>query len=515
MTQWLSGRPSARSTVAAGLRMPRLPSLWWVRGLLAVLLILVNLSGSVIVFCLAALVVPMPAIAHQDGLRVENLVLAGVYVLVAIVIGVVRGAMITSSATGWLRADRAPVDADRRAVLRAPGRLAVMQAALWCVGAAGFGAFNARVSVRLGLLVVVIVLLAGLANSAVAYLVAERALRPYARLALASGVPPRVGIRWGVRTLLSWALGSGIISLGICLAGLTSLTIRDVTTTRLALTMVVLGGTGFLAGGLPILLATKAGSDPVRSLRAAITQVNDGNFDADVPIYDATELGVLQAGFNDMLRGLRERETIRDLFGRHVGDDVARSALASGVQLGGEVRRVGVLFVDIVGSTSLAGNRPPDEVVALLNRFFDVVIEVVHRNGGWINKFEGDAALAVWGAPVPIEDMETAVLRTARELGVRLQEAVPELRAGIGVSAGDAVAGNVGAARRYEYTVIGDPVNEAARLTDLAKDVPAMVLANATMLEAAPDEAAHWEGLAPVVVRGRSTATEIATPRAG
>jgi adenylate cyclase len=387
-----------------------------------------------------------------------------------------------------------------------------MQAGLWGVGAVAFGIYNGRESVRLGLLVWVIVLMAGLSNAGTAYLVSERVLRPYARLALATGAPDRVGIRWGVRTLLAWALGSGVSTLGIGLAGITALTIRNVSATRLAVTMVALGGTALVTGGFTIWLATRAGSDPVRSLRASITEVNKGHLDADVPIYDATELGVLQAGFNDMLHGLRERETIRDLFGRHVGDDVARAALERGVELGGEVRRVGVLFVDIVGSTSIASERPPEEVVALLNRFFDVVIEVVHEHDGWINKFEGDAALAVWGAPTATADLEASLLCAARVLGERLARDVPELQAGIGVSAGDAVAGNVGAAQRYEYTVIGDPVNEAARLTELAKEVPRMVVANARLLDAAGPEADHWTRLDPVVVRGRTEPTPIATP---
>src|SRR3712207_4884738 len=104
---------------------------------------------------------------------------------------------------------------------------------------------------------------------------------------------------------------------------------------------------------------------------------------------------MLQAGFNEMMRGLRERGELRDLFGRHVGADVARRAIEKGVNLGGESRDIAVLFVDIIGSTSLAEERPPEEVVATLNRFFEVVIDVVHEYDGWINKFEGDAALAV------------------------------------------------------------------------------------------------------------------------
>jgi len=110
--------------------------------------------------------------------------------------------------------------------------------------------------------------------------------------------------------------------------------------------------------------------------------------------------------------------------------------------------------------------------------------------------------------------MEASLLEAARELGDRLQHEIPEVRAGIGVSAGNAVAGNVGAAQRYEYTVIGDPVNEAARLTELAKEVPALVMANGALLDLAGAEAEHWHRLAPVVVRGRSEPTPIATPSA-
>src|SRR5439155_14875972 len=111
----------------------------------------------------------------------------------------------------------------------------------------------------------------------------------------------------------------------------------------------------------------------------------------DVEVDDASEIGLLQSGFNRMAAGLRERERLRDLFGRHVGEDVARAALDAGeLALGGEVREVAVLFVDLAGSTAMAGKRPPEEVVSLLNRFFAVVVDVVGAHGGWINKFEGD-----------------------------------------------------------------------------------------------------------------------------
>jgi class 3 adenylate cyclase len=136
------------------------------------------------------------------------------------------------------------------------------------------------------------------------------------------------------------------------------------------------------------------------------------------------------------------------------------------------MRYAAILFVDLVGSTTLAVTEEPAVVVATLNRFFAIVVEVVVRHGGWVNKFEGDAALCVFGALTEHQDPASGALCAGRELSAQLQEELPALAAGIGVSAGDVVAGNIGAADRYEYTVIGDPVNEAARLADLAKRDP-------------------------------------------
>jgi adenylate cyclase len=215
-----------------------------------------------------------------------------------------------------------------------------------------------------------------------------------------------------------------------------------------------------------------------------------------------------------MLAGLRERERLRDLFGRHVGEDVARHALDHGVELGGEAFEAAVLFVDIEGSTAIAENRDPAEVVSLLNRFFAIVVDTVGANSGWISKFEGDAALCVFSAPLADAAAATHALAAARELGARLAAELPEIRAGIGVSAGRVVAGNIGAARRLEYTVIGDPVNVAARLTELAKTRPSRVLASEAALALAdPAESAFWSVSGELTLRGRSESTAILAPR--
>src|SRR5205823_9530594 len=199
-------------------------------------------------------------------------------------------------------------------------------------------------------------------------------------------------------------------------------------------------------------VAAASVAEPVTNVHEAMGHVAAGDLDTEVPVDDDGEIGLLQAGFNHMAGGLRERERLRELFGGYVGEEVARRALESGVSLEGEERDVSVLFVDVVGSTALAEQRAPVEVVALLNRFFDAVVRTVDAEDGWVNKFEGDAALCVFGAPMEQADHAARALRAAVALRDALRS-VEGLDAGIGVSSGIAVAGNVGSERSEERRV--------------------------------------------------------------
>ncbi len=270
------------------------------------------------------------------------------------------------------------------------------------------------------------------------------------------------------RTIIAWATATAIPVIGIVDVSFGMINGDTPRTVATAWSLIFLALVALAVGALAIVVAAKSIAEPIRSVRHALAHVEEGRTDVGVEVNDASEVGLLQAGFNQMASGLRERERLRDLFGRHVGTDVARRALEEGVELGGEVRDAAVLFVDVVGSTQLAAGTEPHEVVRRLNQFFGLVLEVVDEHGGWVNKFEGDAALCIFGVPTSLEDAAGCALAAARELSVRLQAESP-LEAGIGVSAGEVVAGNVGAAERFEYTVIGDPVNEAARLTEVAK----------------------------------------------
>ena len=312
-----------------------------------------------------------------------------------------------------------------------------------------------------------------------------------------------------------WCLGTGASVVGLIAVALFSLTLRqgEVTATKLSVVILALGSVVLVFGLLVTWLNARAVVAPILSVRDAMQRVQRGDFDTEIVVYDGTELGQLQVGFNQMVRGLRDREHLRDLFGRHVGKEVAAAAADSEFELGGETRVVSVLFIDLVGSTTLATEKDPADVVGLLNRFFGIVVEEVDRRHGLVNKFIGDAALAVFGAPVDLEDHAGAALAAGRAMAARLAEELPDLAAGIGISSGAAVAGNVGGESRFEYTVIGDAVNAAARLTELAKDVEGRLVASGEAVDAAgDDEARHWRHHDAAVLRGRRDETDLWVP---
>ena len=472
-----------------------------------------NVIGATVVFVLIVWVLPTPDVEDRTRVILVNLAAGAIYVLGALVVGTIWGLARLRQAHKWLIEDRPPDDDERLMTLRVPRRHMRVNAALWFLAAAVFTVLNLDYSGVLAVLVGVTVVLGGVTTSAATYLLTERVTRAANARALAHA-PPERPVLPGVttRAMLAWALGGGVPMLGLALVAIVVLAGRNVGEHQLALTALGLSALSLAVGAFITWQAARTTAAPVLAVRKAQRKVEEGDLEVEVPVFDGSELGLLQEGFNRMAQGLREREELRDLFGRQVGEDVAREALERGIELGGEEIEVAVVFVDLVGSTELAENETPSEVVKRLNDFFGVVVEVVESHGGAINKFEGDAALAVFGAPVPDEDAASDALATARELTQRLPDEVADLEAGIGVSAGRVVAGNVGSESRFEYTVIGDPVNEAARLCDLAKDARGRVLASAAAVERANgDEAGHWELGEEVELRGRSKPTRTAT----
>jgi class 3 adenylate cyclase len=382
-----------------------------------------------------------------------------------------------------------------------------MAGSIWLIGAVLVGSVaavsfpDARIGLRIG----IAILLGGMVTAGVTYLLVARAARDVTARALAAH-PPSGRLALGVRPrlLLAWGLTSGVPMLGVVLLYLDPSNPDGPGRGAVVFLVVV----ALLVGALATLLTARAVGQPLRDLRTAVQRVGDGDYDVSVVVDDAGEIGLLQEGVNTMAAGLAERERLRDLFGRHVGASVAQRALSEGVSLGGELRTAAALFVDVVGSTSLVRRTGPEEMVGLLNRFFAIVVETVEGEGGLVNKFEGDAALCVFGAPAELPDPAGAALRSARRICHAVAEA-GEVDVGVGVACGQVWAGQVGAASRLEYTVIGDPVNEAARLTELAKDHTGRAVASAATVQAAqPEEREHWVRDGSAELRGRGEKTE-------
>jgi len=254
-------------------------------------------------------------------------------------------------------------------------------------------------------------------------------------------------------------------------------------------------------------------AQPLANLSGAMGRLQQGDF--EVRAHDGQnandEVGDLARAFDAMADGLKERERLRGTLGRYVSDPVAERILSeeSDLLLRGEVRKVTVMFLDVRGFTAMSERIAPGEVVALLNEYFDVVVDRVTANGGTVNKFIGDAAMCIWGAPTAHEAAE----RSAVACALQIQEAVARLSAdrarrsltsvgiGIGINAGEVLAGNLGAARRLEYTVIGDAVNLAQRLESQARAGEVLIS------QAVYEKVASWvtaEPREPVKLKGKS-----------
>ncbi|MBI4527641.1 MAG: HAMP domain-containing protein [Deltaproteobacteria bacterium] len=233
----------------------------------------------------------------------------------------------------------------------------------------------------------------------------------------------------------------------------------------LAMILVGIGG----AVGLSAFL-----SRPILRLLEGTQAIGRGNFQVALSIPSRDEIGDLTASFNQMAKSLREKEMIKLAFSRYVAREVVDEILKNPehTALTGERRDVTVLFCDMRGFTPLCERLPPEEVLHLLNEFYTLMIDTTFANEGTLDKFLGDAVMAIFGAPIAYPDHSMRAIRTAvaMKTGIeqlsrkRVEQGKEPIAVGIGVSAGEAIAGTVGTENRMEYTVIGDRVNLAARL---------------------------------------------------
>ncbi|ORA67678.1 adenylate/guanylate cyclase domain-containing protein [Mycobacterium heidelbergense] len=463
----------------------------------------------------AAILIPLrghTSVAVNMGFGEKNTAVVAVLVALGVVGVAVAGAVSLAPTLRWYVAGDEPTERQREAATKIPGRQSVILLLAWGVAGVIFVLLNLSGGAQLLLPLLLGVLLGGPAAAGTGMLLAQRILRPIMGAAT-RGREPRLAVP-GVyaRLVLLWFLCSALpIGAIAALVVFRSQGWLIEKSASLDVPVLVVSLAALVLGLPTMILTSRSISDPVGEVVDAMAEVEHGRIGTYVGAYERSQIGRLQTGFNRMVAGLAERDRLRDLFGRHVGADVAQRALQEGASLSGDVVDAAVLFIDLVGSTQLAESRPPQEVAAVLNDFFRIVVDAVDQHHGLINKFAGDAALAVFGAPLRAGEPASAALATARALGTQLRRLPVDF--GIGVSAGRVFAGNIGAENRYEYTVIGDAVNEAARLADLAKTADRRILCSAAAVDRADEaERSHWAECYSTVLRGRSEATHVSAP---
>lgn len=255
---------------------------------------------------------------------------------------------------------------------------------------------------------------------------------------------------------------------------------------------------------------------PIRILMGAMADVEKGTLTTQVNLNRQDEIGSLAHTYNFMVKGLREREKLKDAFNRYVSKQVYDKLQSGEITLTGEMRQATVLFSDIRSFTTLSEQLTPPEVVSMLNEYFNVMVEIVMKHEGFVNKFIGDALMAIYNIPLDQENPELKAVTTAIDM-IHALNALNERRAarnlypihiGIGINTGPVVAGNIGHEQRLEYTVIGDAVNLAQRLESQTKVAAQHILISQSTYE----PIAHLLNvtpLPPVKVKGKHDAVAL------
>lgn len=286
-----------------------------------------------------------------------------------------------------------------------------------------------------------------------------------------AGAPTGVPLRWkllGALPLIN--VITGVVVSGLSTDGSASL--ED-----LGLDVVVAVLVAFTISLELTVLVTRSVLQPVERLLDATEAVKRGDLEARVPITSGDELGQLAGSFNEMMRGLSEREALREAFGAYVDPEVTERVLEEGELIEGQEREVTVMILDVCDFTEFAQRSSARETVTFLNDLFGIAVPCVTEHGGHANKFLGDGLLAVFGAPERLEDHADRAVAAGGDIASKLAEHFGEdVRFGIGINSGPVVVGSVGGGGRLEFAVIGDPVNVAARVEHLTRETGDTIL---------------------------------------
>ncbi len=253
---------------------------------------------------------------------------------------------------------------------------------------------------------------------------------------------------------------------------------------------------------------------PIQALTQTAYQIADGDYNVNVEVQSKDEIGILTSSFNDMGKGLRERENLKASFERFVNKEIVKKSLAGKLQLGGKRYEIALLFSDIRSFTTMSEKMKPEEVVKFLNMYFSEMVNCIAKTKGIVDKFIGDAIMAHWGAVEPHANPAKAAV----DAGIAMRNALLKfnmkyrkndpVRFGIGINFGPAIAGQIGSEQRFEYTVIGDTVNVASRVEGLCKQLGADLLITNNVLRHVKN---HYllEHIGDIQVKGKAKAVDV------
>ncbi|MEM7182084.1 MAG: adenylate/guanylate cyclase domain-containing protein [Spirochaetota bacterium] len=311
-------------------------------------------------------------------------------------------------------------------------------------------------------------------------------LFPDNKLANTKGVIP---ISIHSRFFLVYA-GTGLFPMFVftkILLGQLSLTKLDLLSTTITVVFLFLVCSSLLV----VFFTSSSYQTPITQMRDATVKIRQEIYDVQIPVRAADEIGYLAESINEMAKELQEKEFIKDTFGKIVDPSVRDYLLRGNISLGGELEEASILFCDLRDFTTLSENHSPELVVELLNQYFEKMSECISREGGMVNKYIGDAIMAIFNVPIKLELHCDHALNAAIAMRQELEklnqtfveQGFPKIANGIGLHTGKVIAGNIGSKSRMEYTVMGDTVNATSRIEGLCKSYQIPLLFSKTFYE--------------------------------
>ena len=475
-----------------------------------------SVIGYPLLFLIYALASFVVVALEQSDQYVEAAVITAAAVVVLMCLLLLPGRRHFRPMERWAAGD----DVDRATALegtyswaRATIARAVVGTAVWAAGLlVGVGAIAGATGARLVQYAVIGAAL-GIAVQLISiHSYVEAALRP-ARVAIAGAAAIGDDLPRSHPTFARWSNVSVLAAVfAFTMAGAWLAAVFD-RVDEMPILSFVLAAAMTLGFAVPITVgaAFSLSLQPIRDLAAGTERVAAGDYSQRLPVVQDDDLGALTASFNRMQAGLAERQRLQAAFGTYVDPVLASRLLEQGDDVfTGERREVTVMFVDIRDFTPFAESNSAEDTVSRLNALFDIVVPAVVEAGGHVNKFLGDGALAVFGAPNELVDHADAAVNAAVSIDRLVAEGFGgDLRIGIGINTGSVIAGTIGGGSKLEFTLIGDTVNVAARVEQLTKTTGDTILLTqqtvdgmATRPDRLVDRGAH-------VLKGKAASVQI------